>query len=468
MQVAVLRSSLLAALPEAALTLLAALATLGCTWALAPGEPGPAVLAVVLCLSLSRSQLDRDLRGRIEAAIALPLVSVAALGVAWLLHHLPLLGAVLFVLALSASIWLRRFGSLGRKAGTLIALPFVTLLITPYVPPRHLVSRELALAMPVIVALLALFWVSVAHAVAQRLGKLPAPTTVKAVIEAPTPKASQMRPMPSTRMAAQMGVALALAFAVGHFFFEQHWAWVVLTAFIVNSGSQGRLDVAYKSGLRLLGAGAGTVIALLLSHGLGGHDASTVALMLAALFMGLWLRPLGYGWWALFITLTLALLQGFEGATSISSEALLGQRLLEILIGAVIGVAAAWFVWPIQSTDVLRRRMADALAALAEATDPATTDRKPDRFVALLAAVKKIAPAFRAARLLGKPQAADWIDALLACEAPAVALIEQRGTPRPVRKAIGGARLALKTPETLAPALAELLKELRELQTHPA
>ncbi len=456
--------SLAAALPEAVLTLLAALATLACSWALAP-EPGPAVLAVVLCLSLSRSQLDRDLRGRIEAAIALPLVSLAAMGVAWLLHHLPLVGALVFVAALAASIWLRRFGPMGRKAGTLIALPFVTILITPYVPPRH-VSGELALAMPVIVALLALFWVSVAHALAQRLGRLPAPAAVKE-IEATTPatpKANAMRPMASTRMAAQMGVALALAFIVGHFFFEQHWAWVVLTAFIVNSGSQGRLDVAYKSGLRLLGAGAGTVIALLMSHGLGGHDAGTVALMLAALFMGLWLRPMGYGWWALFITLTLALLQGFEGASS--AQALLGQRLLEILIGAVIGVAAAWFVWPIKSTDVLRRRMADALAALAEATDPATVDRKPDRFVALLAAVKKIAPAFRAARLLGKPQAADWIDALLACEAPAVALIEQRGTPRPVRKAIGGARLALKTPETtLAPALAELLTEL---QTHPA
>ncbi|WP_426700060.1 hypothetical protein ACPPVV_11690 [Rhodanobacter sp. Col0626] len=38
------------------------LATLACTMAIAP-EPGPAVLAIVLCLSLSRSHLDRDLRG---------------------------------------------------------------------------------------------------------------------------------------------------------------------------------------------------------------------------------------------------------------------------------------------------------------------------------------------------------------------------------------------------------------------
>ena len=449
-----------AALREALVTLLAALATLACTLAIA-AEPGPAILAVVLCLSLSRSQLDRDLRGRIEAAIALPIVSLAALGVAWLLHHLPLVGAAAFVVALSLSIWLRRFGPMGRKAGTLIALPFVTILVTPYAPPRH-VSPALALAMPVIVALLALFWVSVMHAVAQRLGWMPAAPPSKTVERAATPNAGGMRPMASTRMAAQMGVALAAAFAVGHLFFEQHWAWVVLTAFIVNSGSQGRLDVAYKSGLRLLGAAAGTVMALLMSQGLGGHDAGTVALMLAALFMGLWLRPMGYGWWALFITLALALLQGFEGA---SPHALLAQRLLEILIGALIGVASAWWVWPVKSTDVLRRRMADALAALAEATDPARPERGPGPFLAGLAAVRKISPAFRAARWLRKPQAADWIDRLLACEAPAVALIERRETPRPVRKAVGLARLAMKTPEDIGPALAELLKEL---QTPPA
>ena len=52
-------------------------------------------------------------------------------------------------------------------------------------------------------------------------------------------------------MAPQMAAALAAAFTVGHAGFGEHWPWVVLTAFIVHSGNRGRLEVAYKSLLRL-------------------------------------------------------------------------------------------------------------------------------------------------------------------------------------------------------------------------
>jgi len=111
----------LRALREASVTMLAAIATLLCALAIAPGA-GPAVLAVVLCLALSRSQLDRNLRGRIEAAVALPVVGVLAVGVGTLLHQLPWLGALVFVCGMFASIWLRRFGPMARRAGSLIAL----------------------------------------------------------------------------------------------------------------------------------------------------------------------------------------------------------------------------------------------------------------------------------------------------------------------------------------------------------
>ena len=41
---------------------------------------------------------------------------------------------MVFVAGISVSIWLRRFGLMAQRAGSLIALPFVTLLTTPYVP----------------------------------------------------------------------------------------------------------------------------------------------------------------------------------------------------------------------------------------------------------------------------------------------------------------------------------------------
>jgi hypothetical protein len=95
---------ILRSLREATVTMLAILAALGTTLLIDP-EPGPAVLAVVLTMSLARSQLDRDLRGRLESLGILPLVALASVGVGSLLKYLPIPGAIVFVLGMSASIY---------------------------------------------------------------------------------------------------------------------------------------------------------------------------------------------------------------------------------------------------------------------------------------------------------------------------------------------------------------------------
>jgi hypothetical protein len=460
--VAALRS-----LQEASVTMLAAIATLLCALAIAPG-PGPAVLAVVLCLSLSRSQLDRDLRGRIEAAIALPIVGLVAVGVGILLHRVPWIGAFVFVTGMFVSIWLRRFGPMAARTGSLIALPFVVLLTTPHIrlTPGGAIP---ALLVPILIALLALLWVGVLHALARRVGFLPpARMAERPSLTLTSTRDSSMRPMASTRMAIQMAVALTAAFVVGYVFFAERWAWVVLTAFIVISGNRGRLDVAYKSVLRVLGAAGGTFLALTLTFHIGSHDMTTVVLILVAIFLGVWSRPLGYAWWALFVTLALALLQGFSGS---SAPLILWPRLEEIVIGAVIGVASAWFVLPVRSTAVLRRRIADTLAILADALDPATPPRRSDDFVAAIASVEQVAPAFRASRLVTQRframQPADWIDALVACRAPAAALIDQGETPGPIRRAVGAARKSMREPTELQQALRELCRSLENRSESP-
>lgn len=464
---------LLRALAEACVAMLAAVATLLCVWAIDP-QVGSGVLAVVLCLALARSHLARDLRGRVEAAVALPVVGLLAAGVGMLLQRAPWLGATVFVGAMFVSIWLRRFGDAARRLGSLIALPLVALLVTPHAAAGA--GPMAAVAMPVLIGLLALFWVGAFQLLARRVG-LAAPERAGARPSAPARaragNEAGSQPVASTRMALQMAVALALSFVIGYVFFAERWAWIVLTAFLVTSGNRGRLDVAYKSVLRVGGAAAGTLLAMALGARVGAHDAATVALILGAVFIGVWLRPIGYAWWALCVTVALALLQGFSGAPAL---AILWPRLAEIVIGAVIGVASAWWLLPVRSSDVLRRRIADALAALSDALDTAggegvdgavdtrSREHAAAAFGAALEAVEQVAPAFRVARAItGRwcaQQPADWIDVLRACEAPALALIESGTAPAPVRRPLGAARKAVREPEQLLEALRALHRAL--------
>lgn len=466
-----------AAFREALVAMGAALATLGCALALAPA-PGPGVLAVVLSLSLSRSRLADDRRHRLESMFVLPLVGLAAVGVGLLLRDVPWLGATLFVAGMALPIWLRRFGPDVRRLGSLLALPFVALLVAPHGAVVR-VGPIPALLFPIVVALLATLWAAVGHALALRAGWL----AVSPAVPAMTPKtarapatreaapaagmrttdvrAAGLKPDASTRMAVQMAAALALSFGVGHVFFAGHWAWLVLTAYIVGSGNRGRLDVAWKSLLRIAGAGAGTVVALLLDFHAAGHGTLVAGLILGAVFLGVWLRPLGYGWWALFVTIALALLQGFSDAPA---SQLLAQRMLEIVVGAAIAVACAWWLLPVRSTAVLRRRIADALAALSVALDPAYPERTPAPFAAALDDLARIAPSFRALRAATgrwrQPQPADWIDALLDCRDGAIASIESGATPPEARRAAGAARKAQLETATLLPALRALRQAL--------
>ncbi|WP_430391592.1 FUSC family protein [Dyella sp. 20L07] len=450
----------LRALREAVVTMLAAIATALCALAIDP-EPGPAVLAVVLCISLSRSQLDRDRRGRMEAALVLPVVGLVAVGVGQLLRHSPWLGATVFTAGMFVSIWLRRFGSMAARAGSLIALPFVVLLTTPYIPATR-VTLIPPMLLPIVVALMALGWVGALHALARRMNILPPPKASLHRMAEPV-KGGSLRPVASTRMAIQMAVALSVSFIIGYAFFAERWSWIVLTAFIVNSGNRGRLDVAYKSMLRVVGAALGTLVALSVSAHLGSHHLAAAILILIAVFLGLWLRPLSYAWWALFVTIALALLQGFTDTRALH---MLWARLEEIAIGAVVGVVSAWFVLPVPSTGVLRRRVADTLASLSEALDPANPVRTSSDFVASMDGVAQIRPAFHASRMVTRRfrpiQPADWIDTLVACKAPAIAVIASGETPGGVRRAVGNARKSMREPNEILPALQALHRSLLE------
>ena len=316
--------------------------------------PNAAILSAVLALSFARRRTEGQSHPWKWELGGIVVVGIGAAGVAWLLHGYFPLGAAVFTTALFFSVWLRRFGGQLRQLGRVMALPFIGLLVAPGAP--H------ATAGPSADLLLVLLAGVIAFAF-DRLLLFLEPATVAAAYIPPPRQAEQGALSTSTRMAVQMAVALAAAFLCGGLLFPQHWSWVVITAFIVCSGAIGRGDAAYKGVLRLTGAFLGVAAATALQYVAMPHGPAAAVLVFAVLFVGVWLRDVSYAWWAACVTVILALLLPVGTA---SVAVLLGERLAAIFVGAVCGVAACWFVLPIKTRSVVRRRLADTLLALEE------------------------------------------------------------------------------------------------------
>jgi len=454
--------------------------------ALVDPQPGPLVLAAVLAMTLSRNRLVQTWRGRAEAIILLPIVGLATAGVGYLFVTVPIAGAAAFVSAMFLSIFLRRFGPVWTRVGSLIALPFITLLIAPGAGVGITPLGVALLSVVVLVIVVALRVLAEVIRLLPRARTAPfanapavsdepdadAPATTSPT--SPTQPASParptgaMRPVATTRMAIQMAIALAAAFIIGALVFPQHVTWVVLTAFLVCSGNRGRADVLYKSGLRIVGAAIGTIVAsvgliwLTPSHSFL-QGPTLVVVLLVVIGVGLWLREWTYAAWAVVMTLVITLLQGaaIHVAAGTGGEQL-WIRILAIIVGAVCGLAASWFVLPVRSESVVRKRIAEALSALSDYAAKPSSITDHDLGVGLEKLDEVAKPWQALERVTGwrkttrKP--GEWMNLVHEC----AALV--RAKPRlgvAARRALGEARRSMRDPDAIGPNLLVLRDELQ-------
>lgn len=315
------------------------------------------VLATMMALTLSQS-LDRvpvtgRLRHRAVTLLVVPVVAVAATEVGRLLAAHQWWGGAAFCLALALAVWVRRFGSLWTRLGSLATLPFITLLVAPVAPGGGLTLW------PAVLAVVAVVLVLVARLVGGATGFLPR----RGITPAAVRRRTSRRVIASTSMAIQLLVGLLVSYTAGRWLFPEHWPWAVLSCYVVCSGARGRGDVLHKGILRLAGALAGTVAATVIASPFPPGDRIAVALIFVVMAIAVWLRSLSYAYWAAGVTAILALLQGFEGVGGLHT---LDERLIGVTLGAVIAVLVSWFVLPIRSRDSFRARWADALAALGD------------------------------------------------------------------------------------------------------
>jgi hypothetical protein len=314
------------------------------------------VRAVVIASALGRAQRLFDRTDRWSACAVLPVAAAGGAELSTLIQRHPFTGDTVFVLGVAGAIWIRRFGARATRAGTLVVLPLVAVLVVPggTVPAT---GHEHTL-WAAVTALVAVTWGTVLTSTAQRTGLVPRPPSAGVTV---VTRAARRRIPTGTRMALQLAVALTAAFAIGRNLWPDHWAWVVLTAFLVCSGARSRGDVLVKGTWRTLGAAAGTVVATAVAGLFGPRSDTAVVVIFLVLAVATWLRELSYAYWAACVTAVLSLLYDWFGQ---SPGDLLHTRLAGIAVGAVLGVTASWLVLPIRTEAVIRARTAAALSGL--------------------------------------------------------------------------------------------------------
>ncbi|UDY24740.1 FUSC family protein [Nocardioides sp. Kera G14] len=357
----------------ATVTMAAVLASWLSAWAIANAaglRSDVIILGTVVAATSARvnARTRTTPRGRAIRLATIAVVAVVATEVGHLFLDHPWWAGVALTAALALTIWMRRFGSVARTLGSFISLPFITVLVAPVMP----MSGHAHTLWPAAIAAVALAWVTLVQWVADRVGFAPLPPAVPVTGPAPRP-ATGLRP--STKLAIQMGVAVGVAVVLGRWWFPEHWVWAVLSAYVVGAGNRGRGDVLLKGVQRLGGALVGTVVATGITEVVGPGERWAIGLLFVVLAFSLAFRERGYPIWAAGVTAMTALLHGYYGQGGID---LLGERIVEIVLGSAVAVAAAWFVLPIRTRDVWRRRHGDARLAAAAwrdtLHDPQATD----------------------------------------------------------------------------------------------
>ncbi|WP_370947277.1 FUSC family protein [Amycolatopsis sp. cg5] len=382
------------------------------------------IQAVVLAMTMARTLRGADYWNLGLAFVVVPAVAAGTNELNSLFASDHVTADIVFVAVVALSIGIRRFGARATKIGSLTVLPLVSILVMqgPFARPGG-DDHSLWVAL---FALIACCWVALTLVVAGLLGFVEPVRAVPWRSDTPAVKSVSRIPA-STRMALQMSAALTAAFVIGRVFYADHWTWVVLTAFIVCSGARGRGDVVHKGLLRALGAALGTVVATGIAGLMGRNDPMSIVIIFAVLALATWLRTQSYAYWAACVTSVLSLLYGYYGETGTD---LLQTRLIEILIGSALGIAASWLILPVKTNQVVRRRVADALERLSQFLgspdwcEPEELARRQARFDKSVGLVRQLAGPLEAIRRLrGKAGHADAIDAVRQCVRPVRVLV---------------------------------------------
>ncbi|WP_411077669.1 FUSC family protein [Streptomyces sp. cmx-10-25] len=268
---------------------------------------------------------DPTVRRQAVTTALLPAAGFPVLALATLLHGLPLLRDIAWLLVVFAGVYARRWGPRGHALGI---FAFMQFFVTQFLHALPAQLPELYAA--VALALLASGAVRFGAWCVER--RVPPPAA-----PAPLPGAGLARP--TTRQAFQATAACAVALAAGQLISHERWYWAVGTAWwiFVNTASRG--ETLVRGFRRVLGTVTGIAAGLLIAVPLGGAPAPTALLVAVCVFGIFYTAPLSYSWMMFFVTVMAGLLYGLLGVLHPGLLVLRFQETAVGAVGAAIGVA---------------------------------------------------------------------------------------------------------------------------------
>jgi hypothetical protein len=208
-------------------------------------------------------------------------------------------------------------------------------------------------------------------AVALLNGWLPGSAQVSATAsrERGTGWTDRIRLAPYTRVAIQIGIAVGGAIILGVQISSYRFYWAVIAAFVTFMGANSSGEQVRKGFLRVAGTVAGILIGSLLVNVVGHNPYGSIAVILAALFFGIYLLRVNYAFMVVGITIMVSQLYQQLGEFS---NSLLLLRLEETAVGAAFAMTVALTVLPLRTRRVLRVGMRNLVQSVAQLVEHAS------------------------------------------------------------------------------------------------
>ena len=164
------------------------------------------------------------------------------------------------------------------------------------------------------------------------------------------------------RSSVQITAAVGIAIVLGDVASPQRFYWSMLAAFTAFMAGNNAAENSGRALSRVAGTALGISVAIALAGVIGVQAAGwNVALVLIALFIGIYLNRISYLFMTLGVTIAISRLYAEFGEYT---PHLLYQRLEETAIGGSVAVAVALLVLPLRSAKVLRTGLESYLASL--------------------------------------------------------------------------------------------------------